>query len=172
MTQKTALELPEDLVGESFLEGRSPFPAASPNYKLDWLLARNSASSVAVDNMAAVLFGARPRIRRSETRTNLVAPLWLTSLRKPGIFEIVPTENVSSSGIQMIAQRFWEPSELVLVSSPPGFFVQGSIVYCKKLPSDDHILGIRLDTAVENWMETRRNDWTEQKKGGHTGRPI
>jgi len=54
----------------------------------------------------------------------------------------------------MIAQRFWEPSELVLVSSPPGFFVQGSIVYCKKLPSDDHVLGIRLDTAVENWMET------------------
>jgi hypothetical protein len=54
----------------------------------------------------------------------------------------------------MVAQKFWEPAELVLVSSPPGFFVQGSIVYCKKLPSDDHLLGIRLDASVEHWIET------------------
>src|SRR6267143_6469256 len=44
-------------------------------------------------------------------------------------------------------------AELVLVSSPPGFCVQGSVVYCKKLPSDDYILGIRLDVPVEHWVE-------------------
>jgi len=44
-------------------------------------------------------------------------------------------------------------AELVLVSSPPGFCVQGSVVYCKKLPSDDYILGIRLDVPVEHWIE-------------------
>ena len=54
----------------------------------------------------------------------------------------------------MLTQKFWEPDELVLVSSPPGFFVQGSVVYCRKLPSDDHLLGIRLDTPVEHWSET------------------
>ncbi len=153
MTPKTAVELPDDLVGESSLEGRSPFPAATPNCTLDSFLAKNAACSVAADNVAAVLFGPRRRNRRSEARAHLSAPLWLTSLRKPGVFEIVSTENVSSLGIQTIAQKFWEPSEFVLVSSPPGFFVQGSIVYCKKLPSDDHVLGIRFDSAVEHWTE-------------------
>jgi hypothetical protein len=79
--------------------------------------------------------------------------LWVTSLRKPGVFEVVPTENVSRFGIQMVTQEFWEPTELVLVSSPPGFCVQGSVVYCKKLPSDDYVLGIRLNAPVEDWME-------------------
>jgi hypothetical protein len=55
----------------------------------------------------------------------------------------------------MVTQEFWEPAESVLVSSPPGFCVQGSVVYCKKLPSDDYILGIRLDTPVDDWIEER-----------------
>jgi hypothetical protein len=102
---------------------------------------------------ARLLYGARRRIGRSETRARLSAPLWVTSLRKPGIFEIVPTENVSRFGIQMVTREFWEPAELVLVSSPPGFCVQGAVVYCKKLPSEDYVLGIRLDAPVEQWME-------------------
>jgi len=53
----------------------------------------------------------------------------------------------------MVTQEFWEPADLVLVSSPPGFCVQGSVVYCKKLPSDDYIVGIRLDAPVEHWTE-------------------
>ena len=100
-----------------------------------------------------LLCGVRRRIGRWEARAPLSAPLWLTSLQKPGVFEIVPTENVSRFGIQMVTQEFWEPAELVLVSSPPGFCVQGSVVYCKKLPSDDYMLGIRLDAPVEHWIE-------------------
>jgi hypothetical protein len=83
----------------------------------------------------------------------LNAPLWLTSLQRPGVFEVVPTKNVSRFGIQMVTQEFWEPADLVLVSSPPGFCVQGLVVYCKKLPSEDYLLGIRLDAPVEEWME-------------------
>jgi hypothetical protein len=80
--------------------------------------------------------------------------LWLTSLQKPGVFEIVPTENVSRFGVRMVTQEFWEPAELVLVSSPPGFCVQGSVVYCKKLPSDAYVLGVQLNAPVEDWIET------------------
>jgi hypothetical protein len=152
MTQKAALELPE--VREPYLDDSSPFPSVGPRYKLDSLLARNAAVSGAVDDMAAVSFGARGRIQRSEGRAYLSTSLWLTSLGKPAVFEIVPTENISRLGIQMVTRKFWEPAELVLVSSPPGFFVQGSVVYCKKLPSDDHLLGIRLDASVEHWIET------------------
>jgi len=103
--------------------------------------------------VGGLLCGLPRRIGRREARAPLSAPLWLTSLQKPGVFEIVPTENVSRFGIQMVTQEFWEPAELVLVSSPPGFCVQGSVVYCKKLPSDDYILGIRLDAPVEHWIE-------------------
>jgi len=154
MTQKAELELLEEMIGEPYLEESSPFPSAEPRYKLDSLLARNAEVSGTVDDMAAVLFGGRRRIRRSETRARLNVSMWLTSLRRPAVFEIVPTENISRVGIQMVTRKFWEPAELVLVSSPPGFFVQGSVVYCKKLPSDDHLLGIRLDASVEHCFET------------------
>jgi hypothetical protein len=154
MTQNATLGLLEEAVGEHSLEECSTFPSAGSNYKLDSLVAKNAAVSGAVGDMAAGSSGARGKTRRSETRAHLSASLWLTSLRKPAVFEFVPTENISRVGIQMVAQKFWEPAELVLVSSPPGFFVQGTIVYCKKLPSDDHLLGIRLDASVEHWIET------------------
>src|SRR6266571_6880618 len=104
-------------------------------------------------SVAEPLFDARRRIGRSESRNHFSAPLWLTSLHKPGVFELVPTENVSRFGIRVVTQEFWEPGELVLVSSPPGFWVQGWVVYCKKLPSDDYVVGIRLGAPVEHWME-------------------
>jgi hypothetical protein len=154
MTQNAELELPEEVVGEHSLEEYSPSLSFGPRYKPDSLVEKSAAVSGAVDDMAAVLFGPSKRIRRSEARAHLSATLWLTSLQKPAVFEIVPTENISRAGIQMVTQRFWEPDELVLVSSPPGFFVQGSVVYCRKLPSDDHLLGIRLDAPVEHWSET------------------
>lgn len=100
-----------------------------------------------------LLFGSRRTIGRSEARGSLGDSLWLTSLQKPGVFEVVPTGNVSRFGVQVVTQEFWKPAERVLVSSPPGFCAQGSVVYCKKLPSDDYFVGIRLDAAVEHWME-------------------
>ena len=133
MTREAVIELPEGVAKEHSLGECSPSPP-----------------------VAGLLFAAPRRIGRSEARGRLSASLWLTSLQKPGVFEVVPTENVSRFGIQMVTQEFWEPAELVLDSSPPGFCAQGSVVYCKKLPSDDYILGIRLDASVEHWMEALR----------------
>ncbi len=93
------------------------------------------------------------RVPRSEPRATLNELLWITSLHKPGVFEIVPIENASRTGIQLVTQRFWEPGEVVLVSSPPGLCQQGSVVYCRKLPSDEHVLGIRLHPPVEHWIQ-------------------
>ncbi len=130
MTQEAALEFPRVVAREHCLGECSPSPS-----------------------VARPLVGAHRSIERSEARDHLNAPLWLTSLQRPGGFEVVPTKNVSRFGIQMVTQEFWEPADLVLVSSPPGFCVQGSVVYCRKLPSEDYILGIRLDAPVEEWME-------------------
>ena len=130
MTQEAALEFPRVVAREHCLGECSPSPS-----------------------VAGLLVRA-PRItERSEARDHLNAPLWLTSLQRPGVFEVVPTKNVSRFGFQMVTQEFWEPTDLVLVSSPPGFCVQGSVVYCKKRPSEDYVLGIRLDAPVEEWME-------------------
>ena len=131
MTQEAAVEFPGDVAREHSLGKCSPSPS-----------------------LAGLLFGAPRRIERSEARGRLSAPLWITSLQKPGVFEFVPTENVSRFGIQIVSRSFWERAEMVLVSSPPGFCVEGSVAYCKKLPSENYILGIRLDAPVEHWIET------------------
>ncbi len=130
MTQAAELELPESEARKHSLGGCTPLPS-----------------------IGGLSCGALRRTGRSEARPPLCVPVWLTSLRKPGVFEVVHTENVSTLGIRLVTQQFWEPAETVLVSSPPGLCVQGSVVYCKKLPSDDHILGIRLDAPIERWME-------------------
>ncbi len=130
MTQEPALELPRVVARAHHLGECLPSPS-----------------------FARLLVGAPRSLERSEARDHLNAPLWLTSLQRPGVFEVVPTKNVSRFGVQMVTQEFWEPADLVLVSSPPGFCVQGSVAYCKKLPSEDYILGIRLDAPVEKWME-------------------
>src|SRR5690348_8066264 len=110
MAQSASPEAPRDVGEEYCLAECSPAPS-----------------------VAELLFGARRTIGRSEARDCLSVPLWLTSLHKPGVFEVVPTENVSRFGIQTVTKEFWRPGELVLVSSPPGFWAQGSVVYCKKL---------------------------------------
>ena len=129
MTQEAALEFPEVLEREQYLGECSPSPSV------------------------AALNGTLRSIQRSEPRAYLSTPMWLTSLRRPGVLEVVPTENISRTGIRLVTREFWEPAEPVLVSSPPGFCVQGSVVYCRKLPSDDYVLGLLLDAPVEDWTE-------------------
>ena len=130
MTQAATLEFPEVLARERYLGECSP-----------------SLS------MAGVV-SERRCIERSEGRDCVSASLWVTSLQRPGVFEVVPTENISRSGMQMVSQELWEPAERVLLSSPPGFCVEGSVVYCKKLPSDDYVVGLSFNAPVEDWTET------------------
>jgi hypothetical protein len=131
MTQVAGLEFPQIVTGEDCFEECLP--------------------SLPITELPV---GPSRSMGRSEARDRLSASVWVTSLQRPGVFEVVPTENISRSGMKMVTQEFWKPDELVLVSSPPGFCVQGSVVYCKKLPSDDYFVGISLDTPVEDWTET------------------
>jgi hypothetical protein len=104
--------------------------------------------------VAGLTLGPSRTMERSEARDPRSAPLWVTSLHRPGVFELVPTENISRSGMKIVTREFWEPEEPVLLSSPPGFCIHGSVVYCKKLPSDNYFVGISLDAPVEDWTET------------------
>jgi hypothetical protein len=131
MTHEVELELVQVAATQHYVGKRSPSPS-----------------------VAGLLKGTPRSNERSEARDRLSTSLWLTSLERPGVFEVVPTENISRHGAQMVAKELWEPAELVLVSSPPGFCVEGSVVYCKKLPSDDYVLGISLDAPVQDWIDT------------------
>ncbi len=131
MTQAAELDFPQIVTREHSFEECSPSPP-----------------------VAGLPVGPSRSFGRSEARDRLSASLWVTSLQRPGVFEVVPTENISRSGMKMVTQEFWEPDQLVLVSSPPGFCVQGSVVYCNKLPSDDYFVGISLEAPVEDWTET------------------
>jgi len=104
--------------------------------------------------VAGLTLGPSRTMERSEARDPRSTPLWVTSLHRPGVFELVPTENISRSGMKMVTRESWEPDERVLLSSPPGFCIQGSVAYCNKLPSDDYFVGISLDAPVEDWTET------------------
>src|SRR5713101_8110869 len=107
MSQMPAPKIRGNAVGE-----RSTFPSAALSCNFDSCPAGNAAAvSETADPTAALSFGAGRRIPRSEPRANLNAPLWLTSLQKPGVFEVVPTENVSRVGIQMVTRTFWDPAE-------------------------------------------------------------
>ena len=153
MTQKAVLEFPGDVAGEHSFGECSRLPSVGLSCNFDSLPAQNAAVPETADDVAGLLFGAPRRIGRSEARGRVSASLWLTSLQNPGVFEVVHTENVSRFGIQAVSQKFWDRAEMVLVSCPPGFCVQGSVIYCKKLPSDAYILGIRLDAPIKHWMK-------------------
>jgi hypothetical protein len=135
--QEVQTESSQNVNGGPYLLDRSHFPSPGPNGK--------------PGDIAEKLFGTASRMRRA-ARKRLNIPLWLTSLHRPGVFELLPTENVSNSGVQMVSPEPWEPDEQVLLSSPPGFLVQGSVAYCRKLPSENHILGIRFHAPMEDWI--------------------
>lgn len=131
---------------ESFVEERSlRRPSFSPS----------SVPHRATEHIVAKLFAPREKTCRSGERIVRSVPLWITSLHRPAVFEVLPTENVSEFGVQIVSRQPWKPAEHVLVSSPPEFRRSGCVVYCKKTPSEDYLLGIRLNAPVEDWIESR-----------------
>ena len=141
MMQEAVAEPLESFVAERLLRK----PSFSPPY----------VPHRATEHIVAKLFGPCVKICRSGERNVRSVPLWITSLHRPAVFEVLPTENVSEFGVQMISRQSWKPAENVLVSFPPEFRRSGCVVYCKKTPSEDYLLGIRLNAPVECWIGPR-----------------
>lgn len=130
MTQVAELEFPQ-VIAREFSRGEC---SPSPPVSRPLVGASQGIGSLARDRLST-------------------SSLWLTSLQRPGVFEVASTEDVSRLGMRLVTQNYWERAETVLVSSPPGLCVQGSVVYCKKLPSDDYFVGISLEVPVGDWTE-------------------
>src|SRR6266403_1417729 len=107
MTQEAALEFPEVLEIEQYLGECSPSPSVT------------------------ALNGTPRSIQRSELRAHLSTPMWLTSLRRPGVLEVVPTENISRTGTGFIPAWILRPRlGRLLQEAPERRLCPGSLARC------------------------------------------
>jgi hypothetical protein len=91
---------------------------------------------------------------RNEKRVSLAVPLWLSSLRRPGLVEKVITDNISPAGASVIAAERWDAHEEIAVLCPPMGITSAEIVYRQPLVSgqnDQFAVGIHLKTPVQGW---------------------
>jgi hypothetical protein len=79
--------------------------------------------------------------------------MWLTSLDNGGCIEMVITQNANTAGVQVLASKPWQSSESVLISQPPSFCAVARIAYCRRLPSENFVLGISFETSPQDWMQ-------------------
>jgi hypothetical protein len=58
--------------------------------------------------------------------------------------------NISSHGARVIAHRYWQPHEqLVLIELIGDFHVGAEVVYCQRLDREKCAVGLKFATAVE-----------------------
>ena len=91
---------------------------------------------------------------RNEKRVPLAVPLWLSSLRRPGLVEKVVTANISAGGARVIAAERWDANEEIAVLCPPVCITSAEIVYSQPFDSgqkDQFAVGIHLKTPVQGW---------------------
>ena len=92
------------------------------------------------------------RSGRRERRTPLTVAVQITGVREPATTERTITENVSSSGLRVVAQRQMNPDEPLLVSSTTGDLrVQARVVYCQRLRDGRFGVGLHFQGAEVRW---------------------
>ncbi len=79
-------------------------------------------------------------------------PLQFVSLERPGELESTATENVSSCGARVVAQRPLRPQEQVLVTLRGGKVPrQARVIYCRALASGGFGVGLFFNDAPWSW---------------------
>jgi PilZ domain len=94
---------------------------------------------------------AKCRLRaRLTERKRRDGEAWVTSLSTPGMFEHVFTGDVSETGARVLTTKRWEPGQSVIVSFPPESAAHARIVYCRRAPSDNFILGLSFTHSLQD----------------------
>ena len=58
--------------------------------------------------------------------------------------------NISSRGARVLARRYWQPHEQLVLSELIGdFHVDAEVVYCHRLDSNQCAVGLRFAAAVD-----------------------
>ena len=91
---------------------------------------------------------------RVEKRLPTSVPVYLASLEEPRSRERTLTENVSSRGVRVISQRFWQSGEESLITPLTGEFRQvGRVIYCLPTAGDRFCVGVEFSDHTVKWGE-------------------
>jgi len=91
---------------------------------------------------------------RVEKRLPTSVPVYLASLEEPRSRERTLTENVSSRGVRVISQRFWQSGEESLITPLTGEFRQvGRVIYCLPTAGDRFCVGVEFSDRTVKWGE-------------------
>jgi len=88
---------------------------------------------------------------RNEHRAAMHFTACLHTRGVPPIVETVMIVNISSHGARVIAHRYWQPHEQLVLSELIGdFHVDAEVVYCHRLDSDQCAVGLRFAAPVDS----------------------
>jgi len=88
---------------------------------------------------------------RNEPRAAMHLSACLQSRGEPAIVETVMIVNISSHGARVLAHRYWQPHEqLVLTEFVGGFHVDAEVIYCQRLERNQCAVGLKFATAIES----------------------
>ena len=88
---------------------------------------------------------------RNEPRAAMHLTACLQSRGEPPIVETVMIVNISSHGARVLAHRYWQPHEqLVLTEFVGGFHVDAEVIYCQRLDGNQCAVGLKFATAIES----------------------
>lgn len=97
------------------------------------------------------------RTGRTEQRMRAGVVVCIRNLEHSELAESTTTENVSRTGLRVIAKRRWLESTPVVVESPPGRLrSRGWVVYCQPEKNGDFAVGLRLLVPQPDW--TRKDE--------------
>lgn len=91
---------------------------------------------------------------RREKRSPHRLQVLVSSGAQPMAAEYAATENVSSYGARIQAERPWRPDTRVFVKSDQGeFWARARVVYCQTLSSKRFALGLEFLTRTGEWTD-------------------
>lgn len=87
---------------------------------------------------------------RNEHRGVMHLAACLRTRGVPPIVESVMIVNISSRGARVLARRYWQPHEqLVLTELIGDFHVDAEVVYCQRVERDQCAVGLKFAAAVD-----------------------
>lgn len=90
---------------------------------------------------------------RKETRTPRTLRVLLSSGAQPVVAEYAATENISSYGARVRADRPWKPDASVLIKATVGEpWARARVVYCQTLKSHTFAVGLEFLGRSGDWL--------------------
>lgn len=100
---------------------------------------------------------------RAENRLPLGMPVYLARASLPAETELGVATDVADHGLRVVTARYWQPGELLVISSvSKEFQIKAKVAYCWKRLEHSCCLGLSLVDSAPRW-------WHAFQTGQHDG---